>query len=99
MPQTEEAVQHAKGAEVPIVVAVNKMDVEGADPERVKNELAARDVIPEEWGGDTQFIEVSAMTGEGIDDLLEAILLQACRRIASRRSSIPSPVIAETSMN
>ncbi len=77
MPQTEEAVQHAKGAEVPIVVAVNKMDVEGADPERVKNELAARDVIPEEWGGDTQFIQVSAMTGEGIDDLLEAILLQA----------------------
>ena len=77
MPQTEEAVQHAKGAEVPLVVAVNKMDVDGADPERVKNELAARDVIPEEWGGDTQFIQVSAMTGQGIDDLLEAILLQS----------------------
>ena len=77
MPQTEEAVQHAKGAQVPIVVAVNKMDVEGADPERVKNELAARDVIPEEWGGDTQFIPVSAMTGQGINELLEAILLQA----------------------
>ncbi len=77
MPQTEEAVQHAKGAEVPIVVAVNKIDKEGADPDRVKNELAARDVIPEEWGGDTQFISVSALTGEGIDTLLEAVLLQA----------------------
>ena len=77
MPQTEEAVQHAKGAEVPVVVAVNKMDKESADLDRVKNELAARDVIPEEWGGDTQFIPVSALTGEGIDALLEAVLLQA----------------------
>ena len=77
MPQTEEAVQHAKGAEVPIVVAVNKMDKEGADPDRVKNELAARDVIPEDWGGDTQFIPVSALTGDGVDALLEAVLLQA----------------------
>ena len=77
MPQTEEAVQHAKGAGVPVVVAVNKMDKEGADPDRVKNELAARDVIPEEWGGDTQFINVSALTGDGVDALLEAVLLQA----------------------
>ena len=77
MPQTEEAVQHAKGAGVPLVVAVNKIDKEGADPDRVKNELAAKEVIPEEWGGDTQFIPVSAITGEGIDQLLEAILLQA----------------------
>ena len=77
MPQTEEAVQHAKGAEVPVVVAINKMDKEGADPDRVKNELAARDVIPEEWGGDTQFIPVSALTGEGVDAVLEAVLLQA----------------------
>lgn len=77
MPQTEEAVQHARGAKVPVVVAVNKMDKEGADPDRVKNELAARDVIPEEWGGDTQFIPVSALTGEGVDALLEAVLLQA----------------------
>ena len=59
MPQTEEAVQHAKAAGVPIVVAVNKMDKQDADPDRVKNELSARDVIPEEWGGDTQFIPVS----------------------------------------
>ncbi len=77
MPQTEEAIQHAQGAEVPIVVAINKMDVEGADPERVKNELAARNVIPEDWGGDTQFIPVSAHTGQGIEELLEAILLQS----------------------
>ena len=63
MPQTKEAVQHAKAAEVPIVVAVNKMDLEGADPEKVKNELAALEVIPEDWGGDTQFVPVSAHTG------------------------------------
>ena len=77
MPQTREAVQHAKAAEVPIVVAINKMDLEGADPERVKNELAALEVIPEDWGGDTQFVPVSAQTGDGIDTLLESILLQS----------------------
>ncbi|MCB1677949.1 MAG: translation initiation factor IF-2 [Halioglobus sp.] len=77
MPQTEEAVQHARAANVPLIVAVNKMDKEGADPERVKNELSAREVIPEEWGGDTQFINVSAHTGEGISELLDAVLLQA----------------------
>ncbi len=77
MPQTEEAVQHAKAAGVPVVVAVNKMDKEDADPDRVKNELAARDVIPEEWGGDTQFMPVSALTGEGVEELLEAVVLQA----------------------
>ena len=77
MPQTEEAIQHAKAAGVPLVVAINKMDKEGADPERVTNELSAKEVIPEEWGGDTQFIKVSAHTGEGIDELLEAVLLQA----------------------
>ncbi|ASP37246.1 translation initiation factor IF-2 [Bacterioplanes sanyensis] len=77
MPQTEEAVQHAKAAGVPIVVAVNKMDKETADPDRVKNELSARDVIPEDWGGDVPFIPVSAHTGQGINELLEAVLLQA----------------------
>jgi translation initiation factor IF-2 len=77
MPQTEEAVQHAKAAGVPIIVAVNKMDKEGADPERVKNELSGKQVIPEEWGGDTQFVPVSAITGEGVDALLDAILLQS----------------------
>jgi len=77
MPQTEEAVRHAKAAGVPIIVAVNKMDKEGADPDRVKNELSQHDVIPEDWGGDVQFIPVSAHTGDGIKDLLEAISLQA----------------------
>jgi translation initiation factor IF-2 len=77
MPQTEEAVQHAKAAGVPLVVAVNKIDKEGADPDRVKNELSAKDVIPEDWGGDTQFVNVSAHSGEGIEALLDAVLLQA----------------------
>ncbi|MEL7045396.1 MAG: translation initiation factor IF-2, partial [Pseudomonadota bacterium] len=77
MPQTIEAVQHAKAAEVPLIVAVNKIDKEGADPDRVKNELAAQEVIPEEWGGEYQFVHVSALNGDGIDSLLDAILLQA----------------------
>ncbi|MCJ8170722.1 translation initiation factor IF-2 [Atopomonas sediminilitoris] len=77
MPQTQEAVQHARAAGVPLVVAVNKIDKEGADPDRIKNDLAALDVIPEAWGGDTMFMHVSAKTGEGIDELLEAVLLQA----------------------
>lgn len=77
MPQTEEAVQHAKAAGVPLVVAVNKIDKEQADPDRIKNDLAALDVIPEEWGGDTMFVHVSAKVGTGIDELLEAVLLQA----------------------
>ena len=76
-PQTEEAVQHAKAAGVPLVVTINKIDKEGVDPERVKNELSAMEVIPDDWGGDTQFVEVSALTGKGVDQLLEAILLQA----------------------
>ncbi|WP_299183645.1 translation initiation factor IF-2 [uncultured Neptuniibacter sp.] len=77
MPQTEEAVQHAKAAGVPLVVAVNKIDKEQSDPDRVKNELAALDVIPEEWGGENQFVNVSAKTGQGIDELLDAVLLQS----------------------
>ncbi len=77
MPQTEEAIQHARAAGVPMIVAINKIDLEGADPEKVINELAAKEVVPEDWGGDTQFIKVSAHTGEGVTELLEAILLQA----------------------
>lgn len=77
MPQTEEAIQHAKAAEVPIVVAINKCDKESADPDRVKNELVAKGVVPDDWGGDTQFVQVSAHTGEGIDQLLEAVALQS----------------------
>ncbi|TCS38216.1 translation initiation factor IF-2 [Reinekea marinisedimentorum] len=77
MPQTQEAIQHAKAAGVPLVVAINKIDKESADPDRVTNELAQQDVIPESWGGDTQFIQVSAHSGQGIEELLEAISLQA----------------------
>ena len=77
MPQTVEAVEHARAAGVPMVVAVNKIDKHGADPERVKNELSQHAVIPEEWGGDTQFVSVSAHTGEGVDSLLESVALQA----------------------
>lgn len=77
MPQTIEAVKHSRAAGVPLIVAINKMDKEGVDPERVKNELSAQEVIPEEWGGDTQFIPVSAHTGLGVNELLDAILLQA----------------------
>ena len=77
MPQTEEAVMHAKAASVPMIVAVNKIDKGGADPDRVRNELSAKGVLPEEWGGDTPFVNVSAQTGEGIEKLLESILLQA----------------------
>lgn len=76
-PQTVEAVQHAKAAKVPIIVAVNKMDKPGADPERVMNELANYNVIPEPWGGDTMFVNISAKAGTGIDELLDAILLQS----------------------
>lgn len=77
MPQTLEAIQHAKAAKVPLIVAVNKMDKPEADPERVKTELAQHEVISEEWGGDSMFVHLSAKTGEGVDALLDAILLQA----------------------
>ena len=77
MPQTEEAIQHAKAAKVPIIIAVNKIDKPDADPDKVKNELSKFEIIPEEWGGETIFVNVSAKTGEGIDNLLESILLQA----------------------
>ena len=77
MPQTEEAIQHAKAARVPIVVAVNKIDKPEADPDKVISELAQRNVIPESWGGDVMFVNVSAKTGEGVADLLDAVLLQS----------------------
>jgi translation initiation factor IF-2 len=77
MPQTKEAIQHAKAAEVPLIVAINKIDKEEANPDRVIQELSQEEVIPEEWGGDTMFVKVSAKTGAGIDELLDAILLQA----------------------
>ena len=77
MPQTVEAIHHAKAAKVPLVVAVNKIDKPEANPDRVKQDLAAQEVVPEEWGGDTMFVEVSAKTGKGIDSLLDSVLLQA----------------------
>jgi translation initiation factor IF-2 len=76
MPQTVEALNHARAAGVPMIVAVNKMDKEGADPEMVKRQLAEHEVVPEDWGGDTIFVPVSAQTGEGLDDLLEMLALQ-----------------------
>jgi translation initiation factor IF-2 len=77
MPQTIEAIHHAKAAGVPVVVAINKIDKPGAEPERVKMELVAQEVVPEDFGGEVMFREVSAKTGKGIDELLEAVLLQA----------------------
>ncbi len=77
MPQTVEAIQHARAAEVPIIVAINKIDRPEADPERVKQDLVAHEIIPESLGGDTIFVNVSAKTGEGVDELLESILLQS----------------------
>src|SRR6202044_1052174 len=77
MPQTKEAIAHAKAAKVPIIVAINKIDKPGTDPERVRRELGEQGLVPEEWGGDTMFVNVSAMTGEGIDKLLESIQLQS----------------------
>jgi translation initiation factor IF-2 len=77
MPQTIEAIEHSKAAGVPLVVAINKIDRENSDPERVRNELSQHEVIPEEWGGEQLFVNVSAQTGEGVDKLLESILLQA----------------------
>ena len=77
MPQTEEAINHAKTAETPLIVAVNKMDMEGASPDRIKQELSKKEVVPEDWGGDTAFIPLSALKGDGIKDLLEQIQLVA----------------------
>src|SRR6056297_2617112 len=99
MPQTKEAVQHARSAGVPIVVAINKMDKEGADPDRIKSELAALEVVPEDWGGDVQFVPVSAHTGDGIDALLEAVLLQS--EILELEASTDAPakgVVVESSL-
>jgi translation initiation factor IF-2 len=77
MPQTVEAIQHAKSAKVPLIVAINKIDKSEADPSRIKNELLAHDIVAEDFGGDTQMVELSAKTGDGVDDLLDAIGIQA----------------------
>ncbi len=99
MPQTEEAILHARAAEVPLVVAVNKIDREDADPERVRQELSKYEVIPENWGGDNLFVNVSAKTGAGIDELLDSILLQSevldCR---APRTGPAAGVVLESSL-
>ncbi|MGA7799545.1 MAG: translation initiation factor IF-2 [Gammaproteobacteria bacterium] len=100
MPQTREAVQHAKAAGVPLVVAVNKIDRPDADPDRVKNELGQLNVIPEDWGGDTIFVNVSAKTGEGVDNLLESILLQAeVMELTAVQDCPANGVIVESSLD
>ena len=99
MPQTVEAIQHARAAGVPIVVAVNKVDKSDADPERVRTELSKYEVIPEEWGGQNMFVNVSARTGAGIDQLLEGILLQAeVLELRAPRGGLASGVVIESSV-
>jgi translation initiation factor IF-2 len=99
MPQTIEAIQHARAASVPIVVAVNKMDKSDADPDRVRNDLAKQNVIPEDWGGDTLFAHVSARTGDGVDKLLETILLQAeVLDLKAPKDGLAAGVVLESSI-
>jgi translation initiation factor IF-2 len=100
MPQTKEAIQHAKAAGVPLIVAVNKIDKENADPDRVRNELSAVEVIPEEWGGEHMFVNVSAHTGEGIDDLLEAVLLQSeVLELQASDTGLAKGIVVEASLD
>jgi len=99
MPQTIEAIQHAQAANVPIIVAVNKIDKSDADPERVRTELSKHEVIPEAWGGQNIFVNVSARTGAGVDQLLEAILLQAeVLELQAPRSGLAAGIIIESSI-
>ena len=100
MPQTEEAIDHARAAEVPIVVAINKMDLPGADPERVKRQLSQHNLLVEDWGGDIISVPVSARTGEGIDDLLENLLVVAEIAELKANPTIPaSGVIIEAKLD
>jgi translation initiation factor IF-2 len=100
MPQTKEAIQHARAAKVPLVVAINKMDKPEANPDRVMQELVAEEVVPEEWGGDIQFVKVSAKSGEGIDRLLEAILLQSeVLELRAVHDGLARGIIVESSLD
>jgi translation initiation factor IF-2 len=100
MPQTIEAVQHARAAKVPLIVAVNKMDKDDANPDNVKQGLVQQEVVPEEWGGDTPFVPVSAKTGDGIDALLEAISLQAeVMELAAVADGRAQGVVVESSLD
>jgi translation initiation factor IF-2 len=100
MPQTIEAVQHAKAAGVPLIIAINKIDKSDADPLRVKNELLSQNVVAEDFGGDTQMVELSAKTGQGVDDLLDALLLQAeVLELRATREGRASGVVIESSLD
>ncbi|MCG3731514.1 translation initiation factor IF-2 [Vibrio cincinnatiensis] len=100
MPQTVEAIQHAKAAGVPLIVAVNKIDKEAANPDNVKNELAQYDIIPEEWGGENMFVHISAKQGTNIDGLLEAILLQAeVLELTAVKDGMASGVVIESRLD
>jgi translation initiation factor IF-2 len=100
MPQTKEAIQHSRAAGVPIVVAINKMDKPDASPDKVMQELVGEKVVPEEWGGDVQFVKVSAKTGEGIDKLLEAVLLQSeVLELKAVRDGLAKGIIVESSLD
>ena len=100
MPQTIEAVHHAKAANIPIIVAVNKMDKPETNVERIKQELVAHEVVPEDWGGNTMFVEVSAKTGQGIDSLLESVLLQAeVLELKAVKRSLAKGVVIESRLD
>ncbi len=100
MPQTKEAIAHAKAGNVPIVVAINKIDKPEANPDRVKQELVAESVLPEEYGGETQFVQVSAKTGKGIDDLLDAILLRAeVLELKAPRDAMAKGIVIESRLD
>ena len=100
MPQTKEAIMHAKAAQVPLIVAINKIDRENADPDRVKNELVTEEVVPEDWGGEHMFVNISAKTGQGIDELLDAILLQSeLLELKASRQGAARGVVVEASLD
>ena len=100
MPQTQEGIEHAKAAGVPMIVAVNKVDLPEANIDKVKQDLASHEVVPEDWGGEVQFIEVSALTGQGIDDLLDAISLQAeVMELKAVKDSNASGIVVESSLD
>ena len=100
MPQTKEAIQHSRAAGTPIIVAVNKIDIPDADPDRVRTELSKEEVIPEDWGGEDIFVNVSAKTGEGLDELLESVLLQAeVMELTANPESMARGVVIESSLD
>jgi len=100
MPQTKEAIEHAQAGKVPMIVAINKIDLPEANVDKVKQDLAAHEVVPEDWGGDTQFIEVSAHTGQGIDELLDAISLQAeVMELTAVKDTAATGIVVESSLD